>query len=262
MYNKSRITNTEVIPRFKSDLFTDHEQAQFAVGLLAEGGNSLYSEEIRAYHQLRAEVYARQTHMLPLDRVQPDGGEYDANDPRSIHLAILENGGEFQRVVASMRLILRGGKPLPIEGFFLDVFADNPAPETSCEVSRYITRHEDLSVQENLRWPLFQKALAETMSRNLDPAFAVVEPYLARILRLKRIPVQELAKPVWVEEYNTYNVPIVIDIERLAERMERLSPGALAAMMAAQGDFVYFAERQEQSEARSPEVAEQIESIV
>lgn len=240
------LTVHEVVPRFKSTIFDGHENARFAVGQVAEGDISLYPEENLAYHQLRANVYARQAGFIPLEDInERNGGEYDSDDSRSVHMIILENMGEDQRLIASMRLIKRtDNRPLPVEELFPDVFANNPAPKASCEVSRYITRHEDRKIQDMASWTLFQQGLTQAMIHRFSPAFAVVAPELSRIFRSRRLPIQELSEPFWIEKYGEKNVPIAIDIDALAERLESRTPGALSEMIANQGEFTYFRERQ------------------
>jgi N-acyl-L-homoserine lactone synthetase len=237
-------TAREVIPEFRSDIFVGHENARFAVGRIAMGNETAYPTENLAYHQLRANVYGR-AGFIPQDTISKyDGSEYDEDDARSIHMAILENRGDAQRLIASMRLIKRDGdRPLPIEELFPDAFLDNPVSDTSCEVSRYITRHEDRSVQDKASWTLFQQGLAEAMIHELSPAFAVVSPALSRIFRSRRLPIKELSSPVWIEKYGEENVPIAIDVAELAKRLEAQTPGALDKLVANQGGFTYFGER-------------------
>lgn len=238
-------TVAEVVPELQSTIFANHDNARFAIGQIAEGYDSLYPEENLAYHRLRANVYIQQTQMISEEYVAPDGGEYDSDDSRSVHVAVLENCGDKQRIVGSMRLISRGDtEPLPVEKFFPDIFTNNPVPSTSCEVSRYIARHEDRDVQNEISWALFQRSLAAAITHRMGPMYAVIDPSLARIMRLKRVPITELALPTRVEEYNSVSLPVVIDIDLLAERLERRTPGVLSEMIANEDKFTYFGERE------------------
>ncbi len=235
---------SEVIPELRSDVFVGHEQARFAVGQVAEGDNSFYTEEDLAYHRLRANVYVHQTRMISEEYIAPNGGEYDEEDARSAHMVVLENCGDEQRLVGSMRLILRGrGGQLPIEKFFPDIFDHDPAGVTSCEVSRYITRHEEESVQREISWALFQRTMATAINHQLGPMYAVVDPALSRIMRLKRVPIKELAPPARVEEYNSTSLPVAIDLGLFAERLENRAPGTLFDMMAHEREFTYFGQQ-------------------
>lgn len=240
-------TVTEVIPEFHSKVFDGHENSRFAVGQIAKGYNTLYPEENLAYHHLRANVYVQQTQMISEEYIASDGGEYDNDDVRSIHMAVLENCGDKQRLVGSMRLISRGeDMQLPVEKFFPDMFAENPAPASSCEVSRYIVRHEDRGAMDDISWALFQRSIAAAVTHDMGPMYAVIDESLARRMRLKRVPITELAPPTRVEEYNSTSLPVVVDIELLAQRLEARTPGILPEMIANQREFAYFGGRDSQ----------------
>lgn len=235
----------EVVPEFQSDIFASHEHARFAVGQIAEGNSSRYPVENLAYHRLRANVYVREEGMISDDGVALDGGEYDDDDARSIHMAVLENYGDTQRMVGSMRLISRGNdSQLPIEDFFSDMFVDNPAPAASCEVSRYIVRHEERQASAEISWALYQQSMATAINYRLGPMYATIDPSLARLMRFKQVPITELAPPTRVEKYNSTSLPVVIDLDVLAQRLEARTPGALSEMTAKQGKFTYFGERE------------------
>lgn len=239
------LRNGAVIPRIESRLFADHPSARLAVGILAVGDQVTpgCAAEYTAYLRLRARVYADQTHMLDEDAVLPDGTERDDDDGRSIHFGAIENQGSTQRVVASLRLIVKRGeqdRPLPIEDFFPEVFATTPAPPSSIEVSRYICRHEDPAVQAELKWPLYSAGLSRLMADGLGPTYGVVEEFLERDLRINRVPFKPLAPPRFVAEYNAENLGIIIDTGALARLLERRSPGVIASMQAKQGEWSYF----------------------
>lgn len=236
-----RYSNESVIPTVKSQAFVDNPMSRFAIGMVGMGDDVYYPEEKLAYHRLRAGVYAKQTGMIPLDRINEDGGEYDSDDSRSAHMCIVENRGEEQRVVASMRLIVRqGGIPLPIEKHFPDVFSGASAPDFSTEVSRYIARHEDARLQDALRWPTFRRALAHIANYNLGPTYAIVEPFLERKLRMAGVPCAPLADPEFVAEYNEYNLPIMIDTAGLIERVRSEDPEGFGKMTEDEKGFSHF----------------------
>ena len=239
MSETKRLTTNEVIPFTNSDLFDLHPESKFAVGILAVGTSVYYPDENLAYHRLRANVYASQLRIIPEDRIEFDGGEYDADDARSAHFGVIENLGLTQRLVASMRIIIRGDTPLPVEEFFDEVFSGQTNPR-SVEVSRYICRHEDSKTQDRLHWPLFSKALAFTMANDLSPAYAVIEEFLERKLRSRDIPFESLGSPKFVPEYITDNLPIVIDTEALGKKIESIMPGTVQSMQDEQQSFSYF----------------------
>jgi N-acyl-L-homoserine lactone synthetase len=244
------VTNEQVIPVIESELFAHRPDARFAIGVVAVGDEIIpgLEAEAQAYYRLRAGVYAYQTNMIDHGLVDENGTEHDHDDQRSLHFTVVENLGQAQRIVAAMRLIKKQGNnlPLPIEDFFPEVFTDNPAPENSLEVSRYICRHEDKRIQNNLKWPLYSLALSDIIKNDHAPTYAVVEEFLKNDFIKHGVPFTPIAEPKFVEEYNDENLGMTIDTAQLSKHVEKLQPGLLSAMMAAEGDFVYFGKQNTQ----------------
>ena len=236
--------NREILPEFHSNIFSGHEDSRFAIGQLGKNDDTSLPVEKLAYHRLRAEVYNEQTGMVMHEHIAADGGEYDSDDNRSVHMAVIENLGQDSRIVGTMRLISRGdGNELPIESFFPNEFREQSAPSTSCEVSRYIVRHEDRSAREAISWALFQQGIATAINNQLGPMYATIDPALARIMRFKQVPIQELAPPTRVEKYNSTSLPVVIDVDMFADRLENLAPGVISEMVENKGQFTFFGEK-------------------
>lgn len=249
------ITNDEVIPSVESDLFMGNENRRFAVGLLAIGNQVLPGREevFDGYLRLRANVYAAQTNMISPELVHEDGTETDEDDSRSVHFAVVENAMDSNRVVATMRLIIKShedSRPLPIEEFFGEAFK-NPAPMGSTEVSRYICRHEDIKIQNKLKWPLYTAALSYALTHDLKPSFGVVEEPLEKSLVKSAIPVERIACPKYVEEYAADNLALKIDTEKLAENMG-LTREAAQLILSQQTELVYFGEAVNKPETALP----------
>lgn len=246
------VPNEAVIPSIETGLFDDNPSARFAVGMLAVGNDVMAGcpEEFTGYLRLRANVYADQTNMIPKNHVSEDGTERDEDDARSVHFAVIENAGRSQRVVGTMRLIVKAnedGTPLPIEEYFPEAF-QTPAPDSSTEVSRYICRHEDPKLQDGLKWPLFSGALAHIIGHDLGPTYAVVEDFLEKDLQNNRVPIKRLAEPKFLEEYNYDNLAIVIATDVLARRIQARNPGLIETMREAEGKFTYFGTREPELE--------------
>ncbi len=227
------ITNESVIPRIETDLFADHPEARFAVGMLATGNEVLpgLEREHQGYLRLRANVYAEQAGFIPKDHVNPDGTETDANDVRSVHFGIIENVEQGDgRVVASMRLIIKSmqdARKLPIEDFFPEVFDVNPVALNSTEVSRYICRHEEPRIAGNLTWPLFFNSASYILSHDIRPTFGVIETFLEHRLQKRLVPIERVTDLKHIPEYASENIGISIDTDKLGELIELVSPGTL-----------------------------------
>lgn len=243
----SGVTNEQVIPVIESDLFAGHEESRFAIGIIAVGDNIVngFEKETAAYYQLRGNVYHAQTGMISADEIHEDGGDWNPDDSRSVHIATFEQGAKagLVRNVSTMRLIVKTAEadtPLPVEDFFPEAFKDRPAPGGASEVSRYINRHENARIQRMLSDPLFSAALAYIMTNELGPTYAVVEPFLEADLAAKGVPFERIAAPRFVPEYAADNLGLKVDTDAHARVMEVKSPGIIDTMRAAQGKFTYF----------------------
>lgn len=237
------IPNSMVIPTLESNVFADHPESNFAVGIIAVGNNVVdgLDEELKAYLRLRANVYADQTRMISKDLVAEDGTERDADDARSVHFAVFENG-EQTRVVGAMRLIVKNHEDssnLPIEDFFPEAFAE-PAPIGSTEVSRYICRHETRATERQLKTLLYSRVVPYIMSHELGPTYAVVEPVLERALPMGGVILRRIAEPVFVPEYNDDNLGIQIYTDEMAASMGVAEPQVLAKMRQDEHKLHYF----------------------
>jgi N-acyl-L-homoserine lactone synthetase len=238
------IANQEVIPEIESRVFEGHEFSRFAVGIVAVGSEVVpeLEGEFQGYTLLRGNVYAGQKNYMPASELNADGTETDADDARSVHFAVFENATPATKVVGSMRLIIKGSeddRPLPVEDHYPEVFADAAAPGKSTESSRLISRHENRGVQKGIKWLLFTAGVSYIVENDLGPVFGAVERPLARGLAMEGMPVQELAEPKFVEEFNASKQPIKIDIDELAHRMKESGSGLLEAMSTRNGSFVY-----------------------
>jgi N-acyl-L-homoserine lactone synthetase len=249
----SSITNHDVIQCLDTEVFIGKETARFAVGMIAIGDEIIAGreKEYAAYLRLRAGVYVGQTNMLSAVDLDENGTDRDANDARSVHFAVIENGISSPRVVASMRLIIKSKEesgPLPIEEFFPEAF-DEPAPLMSNEVSRYICRHEDQTTQNELKWPLYTAALTYIIGHQLTPTYGVVEEPLEKSLENNKVPVSRIADPKYLEEYAALNLGLKIDTDRLAQQMG-LTIKAIESIKHNEGNYIYLGEREvEETEA-------------
>jgi len=239
------ISNTEVIPLVETDMFHGHEATSFAVGMLAIGDEALPSRdaEYHGYLRLRAGVYAAQTNIISRELVRADGTETDEDDARSVHFGEFEYKPSGIRAVGALRLITKteqDSRPLPVEKFFPEVFADKPAPLGAVEVSRYICRHESRTIQSELKWPLYTEALGYFMTHNLGPAYGVIEEKIESALLAGGVPLTRIAQPRYVPEYASDNVAVQIDTQILARMMGMNQDNAAQVVRANEQNFTYF----------------------
>ena len=225
-------------------LFIDLDEAHFAFGIVAIGGTPTpgRKSEYAAYLRLRGNVYAHEMHYMPVEHLNADGTESDADDERSVHFAVFENSDGMVRAVGGMRLILKSVErpgPLPIERHYPEAFVDAPASLTSVEVSRLIGRHEEVRTQSLIKWPLFLAGVAWVLEHGFPDAYGVVERSLERRLRTDGVPVSELAGEKFVPEFNTINRPIRVDVPSLGARMSSVHPHLFDSMRTVKHRFVY-----------------------
>jgi N-acyl-L-homoserine lactone synthetase len=230
-----------VIPTIDSQAFAGSSE-EFAVGMIGEGTSALpgLANEFQGYLRLRAGVYLRQMGMLPPQCMSPDGTERDAEDERSVHFAVLARAGDRARVAAAMRVVHKSAAPLgalPVERLFPQAFANRPAPPSSAELSRLISRHEDDRVKPLLTWALFGAALPYAAEYGFPPIFALVRPSLATRLAASGVDVTRIAEPRLIPDYGGTYVAVSIRVEALARRNTRAAAGAEAFVP---GRFSYF----------------------
>lgn len=224
-----------------SDIFNERSD-QFAIARIADGAEPHQGSEAiyEAYLRLRANVYIDQTGMLESSARREDGTEMDADDERSVHFAVVENRISRAAAIACMRLVQkteRHSSALAIEEFFPEVFNDNPAPVGSMEVSRFIVRHDEHEPRHLARTNLLMSALAHTRDQNLSPTYAVVEQEFEEHLTRIGVPVERIAEPKWVPEYNDYNLGILIDT---AGMERRIGSDAVRSYLLQAGQYRYW----------------------
>lgn len=218
------VTNDMVIPEYESDIFDGHSESRFAVGHIATGHEVFngFQPDFDAYLKLRANVYVEQTNMLPSYVVDHLGREQDEDDKRSAHFVVVENnqGKNNVRLVGALRLILKSQNypnDLPIEDFFPEAFINKAAPYGSAEVSRYISRHENESTQHMIPWLLYGEGMKYFMSEHKGSLYGVVERPLEGSLKSANVPIERIAEPKFIPEYNADNLAIEIDTLKMAQ---------------------------------------------
>ncbi|WKK70851.1 hypothetical protein Q0F99_13970 [Rathayibacter oskolensis] len=109
---------------------------------------------------------------------------------RSLAFAVVEESAGEVRIVAALRLIVKGrvirsvpDDRLPVERYWPEVFGPRPAPQPSVEVSRLIARHEDRARQHESVLELYAAVLAFLDEAGLRSAYGLVDPVLERLLR-------------------------------------------------------------------------------
>lgn len=214
------------IPIIRSDVFKKETSARFALGVVANQGEIIpgYEEEFYGAAMLRGRVYLDKNFVTldDLDENMAEKPDYD--DDRSVHFVILEQMAvtkSLARVVGNIRLIVKGedGEPLPVERFYADQFGKNPAPAHSTEVSRLICRHEDGTVQNALKWPLFMAGVEYVEQNDLGPVYGLLDPKLANSLIMQQVPVEPLAEAKFIPEIMAAKQPVEIDVPRLSKIM-------------------------------------------
>lgn len=202
------------IPIVESDVFLNKPEAEFWIGEVAIMGQIAMPAEYEAAQMLRANVYIDEMKFLP-DYVRHENGtESDADDERSIHFAVIQNGKSINpdRLVGTTRLIIKQSESdlLPVEHLFPEAFENNPVPVGSSEASRFISRHPHESTQHLI-------ALAEIRAMDIraieatSGVYAVIERPLAKLFKLIGLPFTQLSEYRTIPEYNTENTAVYFD---------------------------------------------------
>lgn len=240
------ISNIEAAPLVETDIFERNMDKQFALvafGLGMRENNELFN----GYLKLRANVYVHQTGILGEESMHGDGTETDQDDERSSHFVVLENRLGAAAAVACIRLIEKSDEAsahLPIEKYFPEAFENKTAGAKSIEVSRFISCLDNKPHQLAAILELFQSGLARIKQEDLGPVYAIVEKQLERSLGFLGAPPRRIAKPQYVEEYNSSNVGIEIDTDSMAEAF---GGDLLDAMDVSRGSVRFWGELQDES---------------
>lgn len=200
-------------------------------------------QQIEQAGRIRYRVYCEEFGYEPKSDF-PDGIETDSFDERSLHCLVTHKLTALP--AACVRVVLTGDDaPLPFEKFCIDsldhgFFDRNPMPRSSfCEISRLAvdgafrrrsgekaTRFGDLDIanlspEERRTFPLIAVScyLAATAVGSLagcTRAFAMMEPFLPRLLSRSGINVRKVGKDL---EYHGLRAPYFITLEEALDGM-------------------------------------------
>ncbi len=240
------VTNAEVIPVIAdSAAFAADPEARLATGIIGINGVALpgFETAYREHFEFRRRVYVDQTGQLAPSDLSSDGTDRDDDDARSITFGVLENAPDGVRVVGVARTIIKGNdgtdRPLPVEEFCPELFADDPLDLGSVEVSRVIARHERVAMQELIQWHLFALMSAYFSGHDVGRTFAIIEPWLERHLA-GWLAISRIGEPRYIEHYLDYNLPVEFDLAGSAARITERNATILGTLMAADGELEYF----------------------
>lgn len=219
-----RLAPDELTIPVERDVFTDHPEAAFYIGVIATPGVVHDARIYQATSRFRAGVYIDQMNFLSENSRLRGGGETDADDNRSVHFSVVENRGasEPPRVVGCSRLILKDDKnvPLPVEHFFPEYFDESPAPLGSTEGSRLIARHPNRGTQGIIALGLIRAMTNYSVEHGKQPIYAVVERGLATMFDRMKLPNTRLTELKYLDEYRTKNMALAIEPERIATSIQ------------------------------------------
>lgn len=230
-YNKF-ISNTEATPITVSGLFDGVSNKRFATIIFGVGLSPKGSDEdlFNGYLSLRKNVYVDQTGILDESEEFDSGIESDSDDERSVHIAVFENcGGGQVAVVGCLRLIVKKDQdPLPIEEFYPEIFKQRPIAVGDVEMSRFISRAEK-GKGDNYKiiMSLFRTALSWALQSKMSLAYGVIETRLALAMRNFSSAFKKVGKLKMIEEYNTKNIGIEIDLNQARCDLEKKGFGVV-----------------------------------
>lgn len=238
-------TIEKFVPVVQSEVFKAQPNADFAIVNLGHGLYPLSSEEelFEGYLKLRKNVYVDMRSLLPSSVENPDGTEFDEDDERSQHFAVVKNLAGRVAVVACLRGIHKNdNKPLPVEGMFPEAFTDGGLPEKSLEISRLISLADDRSANLRVIGALFGSMLAHNEKNGLGPVYGVVERNLEQSLSFLGAPTKRIAEPKMVDSYNSENLAIQIDLDKMRQQV---GAKAINFMMMEDGGSIFWGDNAE-----------------
>lgn len=210
-------------PTVETSVFDDMPNAKFWIGKVAILGETVLEKEYTAARQLRANIYIDKMGFLSEESRQPDGGESDEDDDRSIHFAVIENNGEEKRLVGTSRLIVKRSEDdlLPAEKLFPEAFTDIQAKVGSTEASRFIAEHPDKFTKHMISLSEIRAMDLEALDRGFEPIYAVIESKLANMFKYIGLPFQQITEIKHLEEYDTPNMAVEIDPKKVKEEVKK-----------------------------------------
>jgi len=226
--DKMNYDKEQLIPIIESKVFIDRPDVRFAIGEVAINNVIVngYHNEFLGAAQLRANIYLDKG-FVRSDELDDNGTELDPNDKRSAHFVMLEktNTPSLARVVGNMRLVIKSQEnpsSLPVEGYYPELFSENPISIGGVEVSRLIAGHEDPEIQNLLKWPLFIAGQKYVEHIKLGPVYGLISPALTRLLRSQHIPVSAIVAEKYIKEINATKQPISVNLPVLKKVIERV----------------------------------------
>lgn len=199
------------------------------------------AEARRIHYRLRYQSYCLEQRWEPQERF-PDGEEKDEFDPRAVHFLVRNRvTGDW---VATLRVVLPGEEPLPIES--LNVLKDSVRQAVptggAAEISRVCrpkaTIEREAAQCEGVRADLLGGA-SEVLLRLLRAAaeycydlgighmYMFCRPAMARMMNRLDIPMKRAGIP---SEHRGVRVPYLVDIQAAFARARAASP-LLAALI-------------------------------
>lgn len=209
-------------PIVETNVFNGRPEAAYWLGVVATPNmveSYTHNRLFTAARQLRYEVYSNKGYLGEESR-DPDGGESDLDDPRSIHFIVLgsqQDDASKERVLGTARLIIKtDDSPLPVEKYF-----GVEAPERSVEASRFISQHEDSKTQHLIAMAEIKAMVDQALKLESPFVYAVVEKKLMQYFKIEGIPFETLPESnggVILEKYgNTKNFAIRFKPEEVAQ---------------------------------------------
>jgi N-acyl-L-homoserine lactone synthetase len=193
-------------PPVETNVFLPCPEATFWLGKTATGTDIHLKNEYVSSLILRANVYIDEHGYLTADKRNHDGTESDDHDLNSIHFAAIQNhtGDEtLKKLVGNARLIHKNAdENLPVEALFPEAFVDKPVPVNSMEASRFISRHPNRLSQNIISLGLIRGMVYESVSRDAQYVYAVVEDHLVRLFNKIGLPMDQLSTAKNLAEYN------------------------------------------------------------
>ena len=190
-------------PVVSGEIFADHPEAAFWIGIVASAGTVEKPELYDAEARLRASVYIDQKGFLGPDSADTFGREQDAFDDQSIHLVAVENTKDgTAEVMGSSRIILKrdASDSLPIETDFAEIFDTIPSDIPAVEISRFISQHNNQITQHLVAVSLIRAMTYQILRNEIDTAHFEIEAPLLRLLKGIGLPLESMGKAKRVAE--------------------------------------------------------------
>jgi N-acyl-L-homoserine lactone synthetase len=178
--------------------------------------------EMEEIFRLRYEVYCLEKKFLPAEDY-PNCLEFDEYDQHSVHFIAVEKHDEKERILGTIRLILRNQAGLlPVEKHF-KLFAPVGESSLTVEMSRLVTSRLAREYSMEILMGLANEVYGFVSGECINDLYAVLEASLLRMLKALGFPFKTAGDAAWyMAGFNKEpTTPVFLSVREVLESLPK-----------------------------------------